>query len=106
MDQKMFYTDLYYLLKIRNLFGYEGFCHYRALFSDIKHNLNNNADIMCFKVQRNRNMFILVMYWILVQGMFIASLWKEIILLTTFSISSFIKYGLMILYEKIYLKYF
>ena len=106
MDKKMFYTDPYYLLKIGNLFSYEGFCHYRALFSDIKHNLNNNADIMCFKVQRNRNMFILVTNWILVQGMFIASLWKEIILLTTFSISSFIKYGLMILYEKIYLKYF
>ena len=106
MDKKMFYTDLYYLLKIRNLFGYGGFCHYRALFNDIKHNLNSNADIMCFKVKRNRNMFILVMYLILVQGMFIASLWKEIILLTTFLISSFIKYGLIILYEKIYLIYF
>ena len=38
--------------------------------------------------------------------MFIASLWKEIILFTTFLISLFIKYGLIIIYEKIYLKYF
>ena len=96
MDKKMFYADPYYLLKNRNIFGYGGFCHYRALFNDIKHNLDNNVDIMCFRVKRNRNMYILVIYWILVQGMFI----------TSFLISLFIKYGLIIIYEKFYLKYF
>ena len=70
----MFYTDPYYLIKIKSIFGYGGFCHYRALFNYIKHNINNNVDIMCFRVKRNRNIFILVMYWILVQGMFIAPL--------------------------------
>ena len=79
---------------------------YTALFNDIKHTINNNVDIMCFRVKRNRNIVILVVYWILVQGMFIASLWKEIILLSIFLISLFIKYGLIIFYERCYLKYF
>ena len=38
--------------------------------------------------------------------MFIASLWKEIILFSIFLISLFIKYGLIIVYERCYLKYF
>ena len=70
----MFYTDPYYLIRIKNIFAYGEFCHYAALFHDTKHTINNNVDIMCFRVKRNRNIFILVMYWILVQGMFIASL--------------------------------
>ena len=106
MNKRMFDTDPYYLLKMKNIFGYGGFCHYTTLFNDIKYNINNNVDIMCFKVKRNRNIFILVVYWILVQRMFIASLWKEIILLRIFLISLFIKYGLTILYERCYLKYF
>ena len=65
MDKKLFHTDPYYLLKIRNIFSYGRFCHYRALFNDIKHNLDNNVDIMCFRVKRKRNMYILVIYWIL-----------------------------------------
>ena len=48
----------------------------------------------------------LYVYWILVQWMFRASLWKEIILLSIFLISSFIKYVLIIVYERCYLKYF
>ena len=39
-------------------------------------------------------------------GMFIASLLKEIILISAFLISLFIKYGLIIVYEKCYLKNF
>ena len=39
-------------------------------------------------------------------GMFIASLLKEIILISAFLISLFIKYGLIIVYEKCYLKHF
>ena len=65
MDKKLFHTDPYYLLKIRNIFSYGRFCHYRALFNDIKHNLDNNVDIMCFRVKRKRNMYILVICWIL-----------------------------------------
>ena len=38
--------------------------------------------------------------------MFLESLLKEIILILTFLISLFIKYGLIIVYEKCYLKYF
>ena len=37
--------------------------------------------------------------------MFSASLFKEIILILVFLISLFIKYGLIIVYEKCYLKY-
>ena len=37
--------------------------------------------------------------------MFLASLWKEIILLSIFLISLF-KYGLIIVHERCYLKYF
>ena len=37
--------------------------------------------------------------------MFSASLFKEIILILVFLISLFIKYGLIIVYEKYYLKY-
>ena len=106
MNKKMFHADPYYLIKIKNIFGSGGCCHYAALFNDIKHNINNNVDFMCFRVKRNRNIFILVAYWILVQGMFIASLWKEIILFSIFLISLFIKYGLIIVYERCYLKYF
>ena len=97
----MFCTDPYYSLKIRSIFDYGGFCHYRTIFNDIKHNLDNNVGIMCFRVKRNRNMYILVMHWILVQGMFIASLRKKIILFTTF-----LKYGLIKKYENFFLKYF
>ena len=83
----MFYTDPYYLIRIKNIFTYEGFCHYAALFNNIKHTINNNVDIVCFRVKINRNIFILLVYCILVQGIFIASLWKEIILFGIFLIS-------------------
>ena len=56
----MFYTDPYYLIKIKNIFDYGGFCHYTALFNDIKHTINNSVDIMCFRVKRNRNILILL----------------------------------------------
>ena len=106
MNKKMFYTDPYYLIKIKNIFDYGGFSHYTALFNDIKHTKKYNVDIMCFRVERYRNIFILVVYWILVQGLFIVSLWKEIILLSIFLISLFIKYGLIIVYKTCCLKYF
>ena len=61
---------------------------------------------MCFRAKRNRNMYLFVTYRILVQEMFIASLWKELILRSTFLLSLFIKYGLIIVYENSYVKYF
>ena len=61
MNEKMFDTDPYYLTKIKNIFGYGGFCHYTALFNDIKHTINNNVDIMRFRVKRNRNIFICIL---------------------------------------------
>ena len=60
----------------------------------------------CYRIRRNNNIFNLIIYWILVQGMFIASLFKEIILISAFLISLFIKYHLIIVYEKCYLEYF
>ena len=61
---------------------------------------------MCFRAKRNRNMYLFVTYRILVQEMFIASLWKELILRSTFLLSLFIKYGLIIVYENCYVKHF
>ena len=61
INEKMFYTDPYYLTRIKNIFGYGGFCHYRALFNDIKHTINNNVDIMRLRVKRNRNIFICIL---------------------------------------------
>ena len=106
MNKKVFYIDPYYLIKIKNIFDYRGFCHYTALFNDIKHAITNDVDVMRFRVKTNRNIFILAEYWILVQGMFLAFLWKEIILLSIFLITLFIKYGLIIVHERCYLKYF
>ena len=105
MSKKLFYTDLLYLIKIKSIFGYGGYCHYTYLFHDIKHNARNDVNIICYRIRRN-NIFNLAIYWILFQGMFFASLLKEIILISTFLISLFIKYGLIVVYEKCYLKYF
>ena len=105
MSKKLFYTDLLYLIKIKSIFGYGGYCHYTYLFHDIKHNARNDVNIICYRIRRN-NIFNLAIYWILFQGMFFTSLLKEIILISTFLISLFIKYGLIVVYEKCYLKYF
>ena len=56
MSKKLFYIEPHYLSKINNIFGYRGFCHYHALFYDIKNNVNNKVDIMCFRIKRSRNM--------------------------------------------------
>lgn len=61
MSKKLFYTDPYYSSKIKDIFGYGGFCHYLAVFYDIKNNLDNHVDIMCFTIKRSRNMYLLVM---------------------------------------------
>ena len=80
MSKKLFYTDLLYLIKIKSIFGYGGYCHYTYLFHDIKHNARNDVNIICYRIRRN-NIFNLAIYWILFQGMFFASLLKEIILI-------------------------
>ena len=79
--------------------------HYKVLYKDIKNDMASNVNLFCLRTERNRNMFLLIVYWILIQGMFIASLWKEIILVVTFLISLFFKYGLIRVYESCYLKY-
>ena len=91
---------------MENIFGYGGMCHYNEIFHDIKKILNNDMNIVCYRVKRNKNLYTLIIYWVLAQGMFILSLWRGIILLTTFLISLFINFGLIIIYEKCYLKYF
>ena len=39
MSEKLFHTDLLYLIKIKSIFGYGGYCHYTYLFHDIKRKL-------------------------------------------------------------------
>ena len=106
MSKKLFYTDRLDLVKIKSVFGYGGYYHCIYSFHDIKHNARNVVNIICYRIRRNNNIFYLAIYWILLQGMFIASILKEIILISTFLISLFIKYGLIVVYEKCYLKYF
>ena len=73
MSKRLFYSDPYYILKIKNIFGYRGICHYNEIFHDIKQVLDNDMDIMCYRIKRNKNLYTLIIYWIFVQGMFIAS---------------------------------
>ena len=42
----MFYIGPYYLIRIKNIFAYGGFCHYAALFNNIKHTINNNVNAL------------------------------------------------------------
>ena len=76
MSKKIFYTDPLYLIKIKSIFGYGGYCHDTYLFHDIKHNARNDVNIICYRIRRNNNIFNLAMYWILVQGMFFACLFQ------------------------------
>ena len=101
MSKKLFYSDPLYLIKIKSIFGYGGYCHYTYLYHDIKHNARNDVNIVCYRIKR-KNIYNLALYWVLVQGMFLASLLKEIILILVFLISLFIKYGLVVVYEKCY----
>ena len=80
MSKKLFYSDPLCLIKSRSIFGYGGYWHYTYLFHDIK----NDVNIICYRIKRNNNIFNLAIYWILVQGMFFASLLKEILLILTF----------------------
>ena len=105
MSKKLYYSDPLYLIKIKSIFGYGGYCHYTYLFHDIKHNARNDVNIVCYRIKRNNNIYNLALYWVLVQGMFLASLLKEIILILVFLRSLFIKYGLVVVFEKCYLKY-
>ena len=105
MSKKNILFGPLYLIRIKNIFGYEGYCHYTYLFHDIKHNARNDVNIVCYRIKRNNNIYNLAVYWILVQGVFLASPLKKILILV-FLISLFIKYGLIIIYKKCYLKYF
>ena len=106
VSKEIYYTDPYYPSSLNKIFGYGGYCHYRVSYQDIKRDADSIENLFCFRTERGKNMFLLIVYWILIQGMFIASLWKEIILLVTFLISLFFKYGLIRVYERCYLKYF
>ena len=46
MSEKLFYTELLYLIKIKSIFGYGGYCHYTYLFHDIKHDARKDVNIM------------------------------------------------------------
>lgn len=50
---------------------------------------------------RINDIFNLLVYWILVEAMFIASLWKEIIMICVYLIGLFSKYGIWIVIVKI-----
>ena len=106
ISKELYYTDPYYSFKLNKIFGYGGYCHYRVSFHDEKSRANTVVNLFCFRTERNRNTFLLIAYWILVQVMFIASLWKEIILLVSFMISLFFKYGLIYLHKNCWTKYF
>ena len=56
MSKRLFYSDPYYILKIKNIFGYGGICHYNEIFHDIKQVLDNDMNIMCYRIKRNKNL--------------------------------------------------
>ena len=105
MSKKVFYTDLPYLIKIKSIFVMVDTVIIHIYFMILSIMLGMML-ILCYRIRRNNNIFNLAIYWILVQGMVFASLLKEIILISNFLISLFIKYGLIVVYEKCYLKYF
>ena len=47
---------------MENIFGYGGMCHYNEIFHDIKKILNNDMNIMCYRVKRNKNLYTLIIY--------------------------------------------
>ena len=55
----------------------------------------------CYQFKRINNIFNFVVYWVLVQAMFIASLWKEITMISVFLIGLFLKHGFWIRTKKI-----
>ena len=50
MSNKLFYTDPLYLIKIKGIFGYGGYCHYIYLFHDVKYNSRNDINIIYYMI--------------------------------------------------------
>ena len=102
-DKRMYrmvrYIDFYYKNNIGKIFGYGGMCHYRLITKKEKRSHDDKYNYLCFRTKRNRNISIFVVYWILIQEMFINRLWKEIVILITFTISLFMKYGIVYLHK-------
>ena len=55
----------------------------------------------CYRLKRINNIFNFAVYWVLVQAMFIASLWKELTMISVFLIDLFLKHVFWILIKKI-----
>ena len=70
MSKRIFYTDPRYTLKIKNIFGYRGMCHYNEISHDIKEILDNDMNVMCYRVKRNKNLYTLIIYWVLSRNVY------------------------------------
>ena len=83
-SEQILLFDQFYGHVLDDIFGRDGFCHYLEYGKNIKTKLNNVVDIKCFCIGRLKTIFNFVVYWVLVQTMFIASLCKEIVCLVYF----------------------
>ena len=84
--KQVIYIDPFYYTKFSEIFGRGGFCHIHEEFTNTRTNFKNILNLRCFRINRIDKIFLLVTYWILVQAMFIASLWEELIIFITFII--------------------
>ena len=105
MYNVIMYSDPFYYTTFSEIIGRGGFSHIHKEFTNTRTNFNNMLSLKCFTINRIDNISLLVTYWILVQAMFIALLWKELIIFITFIISLFMKYGLIYFYKNWWLKY-
>ena len=105
MYNVIMYSDPFYYTTFSEIIGRGGFSHIHKEFTNTRTNFNNMLSLKCFTINRIDNISLLVTYWILVQAMFIALLWKELIIFITFVISLFMKYGLIYFYKNCWLKY-
>ena len=72
------YGHPYYGQSLDEIFSLGGHCHIWILGEDVKNKIDNLVRCKCIRVNRIKNIFIFIVYWVLVQAMFIASLLADL----------------------------
>ena len=71
------YSDPFPGNYLNYIFGYGGLCHLNEQSIDIKFNPANNLFIRCIIVYKIKSLYFLLVYWALINSLFIASTIKE-----------------------------
>lgn len=101
IKEQVFHSNPFCGHILDNIFGYGAFCHYNEYSRNTRTKLDNEVNVKCYRFRRINDIFNFLVYWILVEAMFIASLWKEIIMIYVYLIGLFSKYGIWIVIVKI-----